>query len=131
MLHPQAFLQIQQHWGPLVVDLFASRLYPPAEILQLETRPRGRGSGCFQSGLDTTPAEDVFNLRPPLPRYESTWDVCNVLDYLVSLGSSGTLPLKYLAWKLAMLWQTLQVCRSSKARLEVQADYPGGGNIPR
>ena len=26
MLHPQAFLQIQQRWGPLVVDVFASRL---------------------------------------------------------------------------------------------------------
>ena len=58
MLHPQAFLQIQQRWGPLVVDLFASRL---TEVLQLEIRPRGRG---FQSGLDTTPAEDVC--QPPV-----------------------------------------------------------------
>jgi hypothetical protein len=63
MLHPQAFLQIQQRWGPLVVDLFASSLtiYPAAEILQLETKPRGR---CFQSGLDTTPGEDVC--QPPV-----------------------------------------------------------------
>ena len=39
----------------------------------------------------------AFNLHPPQPRYKTTWDVSEVLDYLVTLGPSEALAL---AWKL-------------------------------
>ena len=45
----------------------------------------------------------AFNLRPPQPCYESTWDVSKVLDVIVSLGPSENLSLRDLTWKLAML----------------------------
>lgn len=32
----------------------------------------------------------VFNINPSFPRYSSTWDVRQVLDYLVSLGKKPT-----------------------------------------
>ena len=45
----------------------------------------------------------AFNLRPPQPRYETTWDVATVLQYIESLGSSRSLSLQSISWKLAML----------------------------
>ena len=31
----------------------------------------------------------AFNLRPPQPRYEATWDVTTVLRYIENLGPSA------------------------------------------
>ena len=60
----------------------------------------------------------AINLRPPQPRYESTWDVSKVL---VSLGPSGTIPLKDLAWKLAMLLALIRPSRSADlAKLDLR-----------
>ena len=39
----------------------------------------------------------AFNLRPPQPRYEATWDVSTVLRYIESLGPSEVLPLHELS----------------------------------
>ena len=39
----------------------------------------------------------------PLPRYTATWDVQVVLQYIDNLGSSSTLLLKLLTFKLVML----------------------------
>ena len=45
----------------------------------------------------------IFNMRPPAPRYSSTWDVKTVLDYLRKLSPARTLGLPALTQKLTML----------------------------
>ena len=45
----------------------------------------------------------VFQLRPPEPRYHSTWDVNLVLNYLDTLFPLNELSLKFLSYKLVML----------------------------
>ena len=45
----------------------------------------------------------VFERRPSLPRYTSTWDVNIVLSYIKSLSVNALLPLKDLSHKLACL----------------------------
>ena len=45
----------------------------------------------------------VYNDRPPLPRYSSTWNVQTVLDHLVALGDNDKLNLKQLSYKTVML----------------------------
>ena len=54
-----------------------------------------------------------FNARPPMPRYESTWEVNPVLDYMMSLGDNETLALKQLTHKVAMLLALTCAGRSS------------------
>lgn len=55
----------------------------------------------------------VFNLRPPLPLYECTWDVTKVTSYLKELGDNEQLSLKLLTQKLAMLLALVLAHRSS------------------
>ena len=43
----------------------------------------------------------VFERKPSLPRYTSTWDVNIVLSYIRSLSDNALLPLKDLSHKLA------------------------------
>ena len=57
-----------------------------------------------------------FNARPPLPRYEYTWDVESVLNYLSALGNNHELALKQLTGKLAMLLALACAGRSSDLR---------------
>ncbi|XP_038056955.1 uncharacterized protein LOC119728693 [Patiria miniata] len=45
----------------------------------------------------------AYTQRPPAPRYSSIWDVQVVFDYLHRLSPAGTLSLKDLTLKLAML----------------------------
>jgi len=45
----------------------------------------------------------VFTLRPPAPRYEETWDVSIMLDYLRTLAPVRRISLKDLTMKLVML----------------------------
>ena len=45
----------------------------------------------------------VFNDRPPLPRYTSTWNVQTVLLHISSWGGNDSLSLKQLSWKTAIL----------------------------
>ena len=45
----------------------------------------------------------VFNTRPPLPKYSSTWNVDTVLDYIENKLSSQDLSLKHLTLKTVML----------------------------
>ena len=45
----------------------------------------------------------VFRLRPPLPKYNVTFDVTIVLDYLKSLPENPQLPLKLLTYKAVFL----------------------------
>ena len=45
----------------------------------------------------------VYNLRPPAPKYTTTWDVDTVLDYLSNLPDNESLSLQQLSHKLTML----------------------------
>ena len=63
----------------------------------------------------------VFNLRPPLPRYDCTWDVTKVTSYLKDLGDNEQMSLKQLTQKLAMLLALVLAHRSSGlVRLNLQ-----------
>ena len=55
----------------------------------------------------------AFHLRPPLPRYSSTWNVDTVLRYLKSLGPTSSLSLKSLTYKLVMLLALTRPSRSA------------------
>ena len=45
----------------------------------------------------------AYNLRPPLPRYSSTWDVSLVVSFIDDLGVNESLSLKDLSQKLGFL----------------------------
>ena len=45
----------------------------------------------------------AYNLRPPLPRYSSTWDISLVVSYIDGLGVNESLSLKDLSQKLGFL----------------------------
>ena len=63
----------------------------------------------------------VFNQQPPKPRYEVTWDVTKVLNYIDSLGESDSLSLQVLTWKLAMILALTRPSRSADlVRLDLQ-----------
>ena len=55
----------------------------------------------------------VFNDRPPLPRYTSTWNVQTVLNHIASFGANGSLSLKQLSWKTTMLLALTRPSRSA------------------
>ena len=62
----------------------------------------------------------VFNARPPLPCYTATWNVQIVLQYLEGLGSSTSLLLKFLTFKLArLLALTRPSCSADLAALQL------------
>ena len=53
----------------------------------------------------------VFHLRPPTPRYTTTWDVLPVLQQLRSMHPLRDLSLKDLTLKLVMLMSLTQAAR--------------------
>ena len=55
----------------------------------------------------------AYHIRPPLPRYTSTWDVQVVLRYIEGLGPSASLLLKLLTLKLVMLIALTRPSRSA------------------
>ncbi len=68
------------------------------------------------------PFKGVFNTRPPLPKYTSTWNVQTVLDHITSMGSNNGLSLKELTLKTVMLLSLTRPSRSADlAQLEVGA----------
>ena len=70
---------------------------------------------CFTSGHYTFGQhplvcrfiKGIFECRPSLPRYQETWDVTVVLDYLAKLGPPEKLSLKNLTLKVVMLMALL------------------------
>ena len=57
---------------------------------------------------------EVFNLRPPQPRYSSTWDVQIVLEFIKNNWTDNkSLPIKDLTLKLTMLFAPMSVSRAS------------------
>ena len=55
----------------------------------------------------------VFNCRPPLPRYSTTWDVQKVLDSIESGGQPQTLPIKALTLRAVFLLAITRPSRSA------------------
>lgn len=55
----------------------------------------------------------VANLRPPQPRYASTWDINKVLEYIEKKGVNETLSLKDLTFKTTMLLALTRPSRSA------------------
>ena len=73
----------------------------------------------------------VFNVRPPLPRYSSTWDVQRVLNYLDSQEQSESLPLKALTLKTVFLLATTRPSRSADlSQLDVTRMRADTNGIP-
>ena len=76
----------------------------------------------------------LFNVRPPLPRYSSTWDVQRVLNYLDFQGQSESLPLKALTLKTVFLLAITRPSRSADlSQLDVtrmRADTNGIAFLP-
>ena len=65
----------------------------------------------------------VFRLRPPLPKYKSTFDISPVLDYVASLEPLDSLSLKLLTLKTFFLVANCSLSRvSSVARLRVEVE---------
>ena len=56
----------------------------------------------------------IYNSRPPQPKFSTTWDVGKVLDYIRSLGPIGSLNLRQLTHKLAMLLALVNTSRASE-----------------
>ena len=56
----------------------------------------------------------AFNLRPPLPRYSTTWDVDPVLSFIGKLGPKESLSLKDLSLKLGFLLAVTSMDRVSE-----------------
>ena len=56
----------------------------------------------------------IHNLRPPQPRYVTTWDVDTVVQHLKSMGQNDSLALKQLTQKLALLMALVEASRVSE-----------------
>ena len=64
----------------------------------------GASSGSFGEHPDVKRfMKGIFQIRPPLPRYNKTWDVNLVLRHLWSMGDTENLTLKQLTLKFVML----------------------------
>ena len=66
-----------------------------------------------QHPIITRLVKGVFNVRPPIPRYSSTWDVQKVLNYLDSQGKQTPISLKALTLKTAFLLAITRPSRSA------------------
>ena len=53
-LHPMIFRKINYIWGPLEIDLFASRMSKQLPRFFSWMQPSNRGNQCFQAPLETT-----------------------------------------------------------------------------
>ena len=66
-----------------------------------------------QHPILTRLVKGVFNVRPPIPRYSSTWDVQKVRNYLDSQGKQTPISLKALTLKTAFLLAITRPSRSA------------------
>ena len=71
-----------------------------------------RGNTVGTHPLTSRFMKGVYTLRPPIPRYEYTWDVHIVFDYLCKLAPADSLNLKNLTLKLVMLIALVSAQRS-------------------
>ena len=66
-----------------------------------------------QHPLVTRLVKGVFNARPPIPRYSSTWDVQTVLNYLEKMENPDKLSLKLLTLKTVFIMAITRPSRSA------------------
>ena len=71
------------------------------------------GYAVGQHPLVTRLMRGIFNDRPPVPRYSSTWNVQEVLTHIASWGETESLFPKRLSWKTAMLLLLTRPSRSA------------------
>ena len=73
----------------------------------------------------------AYNARPPLPRYNTFWDVGVVLQYIKGLGQNSSLTLHQISIKTAMLLALTRPSRSADlANLDISArTYVASGVI--
>ena len=57
---------------------------------------------------------DIFNYRPPKPRYTFVWDIERVLNYLSKLPDNLSMPIRVLSHKLALLLSLTAALRVSE-----------------
>ena len=96
-------------------------------ILSVHERIDGYSVG--QHPLVTRVMKGVFNDRPPLPRYTSTWNVQSVLAHVSSWGANESLSLKKLSLKTVMLLALTRLSRSadlSQLNLQGKVYKPDG-----
>ena len=85
-----------------------------------------------QHPLVTRLMKGVFNDRPPLPRYTSSWNVQTVLLHISSWGGNDSLSLKQLSWKTTMLLALTRPSRPadlSQLNLSGKRDRPDGEGL--
>ena len=56
----------------------------------------------------------IFNQKPPLPKYEFSWDVDKALNKMLSWGDNDKMDIKQLSWKLVMLLALASAGRASE-----------------
>ncbi len=79
--------------------------------------PPIEGFAVGQHPLVVRVLKGILNLRPALPRYQQSWDVGVVLDYLRSLPQNEDLSLKLLTHKLTILLALTAPKRTSELKL--------------
>ena len=79
--------------------------------------PPIEGFAVDQHPLVVRLLKGILNMRPAMPRYQSSWDVSLVLDYFRAQPENNDLPLKPLSRKLAMLLALTAPKRSSELQL--------------
>ena len=77
------------------------------------THDRVDGVDVGQHPIITRLLKGVYNSRPPIPRYSSTWDVQTVLNHIETLGPTANLSLKALTLKTVFLLAITRPSRST------------------
>ena len=80
------------------------------------THKQIEGVPICQHPLVTRILKGVYNSRPPLPRYSSTWDMEIVTKHILSMGNNEDLSLKQLSQKLVVLMALVQASRTSELK---------------
>ena len=86
----------------------------PQEIIRPECPGSNTDSTSLAIPLVVQLLKGAYNLRPPLPRYSSMWDVGAVLSFIESKGTNNNLTLKDLSQKLGMLLALTAIERVSE-----------------
>ena len=83
-----------------------------------------------QHPIITRLLKGIYNVRPPLPRYNGTWNVQTALNYLESLGETKNLTLKLLTMKTVFLLAITRPSRSADlSQLDIERMKTGTNGI--
>ena len=88
MLNPRIFNKIQQKWGPSGYMFCIQTENSAEKILQLETRPRSRISGCLQPELEQPTGEEGLCQSPLEPSRQSAEQSTATTGHTDPSGSS-------------------------------------------